>query len=417
MARSHFTLAALATTAVDGLQVVGSGPLSHGAVGNFDSALLRLADGDDATIRVPATDQAATEQAIEVIALGALTPGTRSLLPFRVPRVRGQAATRQGRAVVYDYLPGYSADAEQIPAGDGLASSIGSAIAAIHSLPGAFVGEAGLPVLSAIESRNEARNVIDRAISTRSVPTAVRERWREAVEDDDMWQFQPTVVNGSLSADSFILNDHEIGTVVGGVIGWGSLKVADPARDLSWLSGAGTAADSILAAYEQNCARHPDGALRRRALLHAELELARWLLHGKDIHNEDIVEDAITMLDGLVDTVLARRVKPLVEDESPALAVADVEALLTRTPHTPEPVDRSFDPSTFDTWDSNDADEHGVDVLTDSASSPEAPELSSRAGSDGEPSTDAEHVATEESDGHTAAASPQEQTSPSPDRD
>ncbi|MGO2663738.1 phosphotransferase, partial [Mycetocola reblochoni] len=351
MARSHFTLAALATTAVDGLEVVGSGPLGRGTAGNFDSALLRLADGDEVTIRVPATDQAATEQAIEVIALGALTPGTRSLLPFRVPTVRGQAATREGRAVVYDFLPGYGVDAEQIPAGDGVASSIGAAIAAIHSLPGGFVGESGLPVLTAIEARNEARNVIDRAISTRSVPTAVRERWREAVEDDELWQFQPTVVNGSLGADSFVLTDHEVGTIVGGVIGWGALKVSDPARDLSWLAGAGDAATSVLAAYEQNCQRHPDGALRRRALLHAELELARWLLHGTDVHDDAIVEDAVAMLDGLVDTVLARRVQPLVEADGPALAVADVEELLTRTPTTPSPVDRSYDASAFDDWE------------------------------------------------------------------
>ncbi|GGE85340.1 phosphotransferase [Mycetocola zhadangensis] len=324
----------MATSAVADLQLVGSGPFGHGQTGDFDSALLRTADDRELVIRVPANEQSASDQSVELIALQAMTAGIRSRLPFEVPNVKGQVSVRGTRAVVYDYLPGYNVEAANIPAGDGVASSIGAAIAAIHSLPGSFVAEVGLPSLTAADCRTEARNIIERSSATRLLPAAVKQRWTDAAADEALWQFQPTVINGSLNAESFVITDHEVGPIVTGVIGWGSLRVGDPARDLHWLSGAGDAADSVLAAYRLSAARHPDRLVSQRSMLHAELELARWLLHGVDTRDQQVIDDAVSLLDGLVDHVLGDLMHPLSPQTGPIMAVADVEEMLSRTPQT-----------------------------------------------------------------------------------
>jgi aminoglycoside phosphotransferase (APT) family kinase protein len=334
MARSHLTLAALATSAVPGLLVVGSGPLGLGATGDYDSALLRTASGDEVSVRVPTSQRAETEQARELIALSALTDGIRSRLPFSVPVVLGQTPAGDTRAVVSSYIAGFQVSADTLPAGDGVATSIGGSIAALHAVPGSFIGEVGLPVQSAEDSRAEASSVVDRAMATRLLPAAVGTRWSDAIGDDALWQFNPTVVNGTTSAESFIVADHEVGQIVVGMIGWSGLRLSDPAHDLHWLSGAGEAADSVFAAYSAASSRTPDSRIRVRSMLYAELELARWLLHGKDVHDQSIVDDAVTMLDGLVEHVLGDVMHPLSQQTGPVLSVGDVETLLERTPRT-----------------------------------------------------------------------------------
>ena len=100
-----------------------------------------------------------------------------------------------------------------------------------------------------------------------------------------MWQFAPTVINNALSADSFLASGNEIT----GVLGWHELRVGDPARDLSWLLGGGE--DVAIAAFDAYTAARPgDRQVRQRAMLYAELEIAKWLLHGTELHNQEIVD-------------------------------------------------------------------------------------------------------------------------------
>jgi hypothetical protein len=316
------------------LTIVGSGPLGLGASGDFDSALVRTDDEREVVVRVPTSQRAETEQARELLALAALTDGIRSRLPFTVPTVLGHTPTGDTRAVVSTFVPGVQVSAEDLPAGDGVATSIGGALAALHALPGSFVGDVGLPTQSAEESRREASSVVDRALATRLLPAAVGARWTDAIADDALWQFNPTVVNGTVSAESFVIAEHEVGQIVVGMIGWSGLRSSDPAHDLHWLSGAGDAADSVFAAYTAASSRTPDARIRVRAMLYAELELARWLLHGKDTHDQAIVDDAVSMLDGLVEHVLGDVMHPLSQHTGPVLSVDDVETLLSRTPRT-----------------------------------------------------------------------------------
>src|SRR5690606_8444730 len=157
--------------------------------------------------------------------------------------------------------------------------------------------DAGLPVHSAIESLRASVSVMDRAAATGLVPSALLGRWERALEDSNLWQFQPSVINGSLGAESFLTAD----SAVTGLLGWHELKVGDPARDLAWLlAGDADAADAAMDAYHRGRGTL-DRQVAQRAKLYAELDVARWLLHGTQTRSTEIVDDAVGMLSAVVD--------------------------------------------------------------------------------------------------------------------
>jgi aminoglycoside phosphotransferase (APT) family kinase protein len=320
----------LATNAVPELDVAHARNHSHAGDGLFDSALLVTRDERELIIRVPTSQAAETEQSADLVALRALTTGNRSRLPFDVPVFVGQAPFEGTRAVVYERLPGASYDADALTGHEGVSGSIGRAIAAIHGLPSAFIGDAGLVQQSAQDCRTSTIDLIDRAANTGKLPAALLRRWELATDDDALWQFAPTVIHGTLTAESFLISDD----AVCGVLGWSGLCVGDPARDLNWLLAArGSAAETAVATY--TAARQGnDPLITQRAMLYAELELARWLLHGVDTHDEAIVEDAVSMLDGLVDNVHSHTMNSLSPETGPILSVTDVESMLAETPRT-----------------------------------------------------------------------------------
>ncbi|MGI0520143.1 hypothetical protein ABY45_06225, partial [Microbacterium maritypicum] len=61
------------------------------------------------------------------------------------------------------------------------------------------------------------------------------------------------------------------------------------------------AAADVHAAYAGAIDRAPDAGLEVRARLLAELEFARWLVHGDSMHRPDIVDDAAALLDALAE--------------------------------------------------------------------------------------------------------------------
>lgn len=325
MARSHLTLAALATSAVPELDLVGATPFGAGRGSDFDAAILTGRDGRHWIIRVPNHDRAEAEQSADLVALRALSAGVRSRLPFAVSAFVGQVPVDGTRAIVYEFVYG-----SKVPLGGfdaTLAASVGRAIAAIHALPTSFIADAGLPVFNAGESQRACMSIMDRAAATGLVPAALTGRWERAVEDSKLWQFQPTVINGALGADSFLCSDGE----VTGVLGWHELRVGDPARDLQWLLGAHDD-DVSQAGFDAYEAVHGvgDRQLRHRAQFYAELEVAKWLLHGTETRSTEIVDDAVEMLTGIVDDVRNDVMNPLTPETAPVMAVDEVEAFLDR---------------------------------------------------------------------------------------
>lgn len=330
MARSHLTLAALATAAVPGLDAAGAQPIGSGSHGDFEAALVTGVDGRHWIIRIPTSERAEAEQSADLVALRALSAGIRGRLPFAVSSFAGQTPVSGTRAVVYEFVRGRKASLADIDPGGELAPSIGRAIAAIHSLPTSFIADAGLPVLSPAEIRRANITIMDRASSTGLVPGALLGRWESASEDSALWQFAPTVINGALSADSLLVDDsgHDGGEVVG-LLGWHGLRVDDPARDLFWTLGSARdgAADAVIDAY-QRARGSTDRQISRRARLYSELELAKWLLHGTQERSTEIVDDAVAMLHSLTDSVRDDLSATLSHNTMPVMAVDEVEAML-----------------------------------------------------------------------------------------
>jgi aminoglycoside phosphotransferase (APT) family kinase protein len=335
MARSHLTLAALATAAVPGLSVVAARPMNGPGSGDYDSAMISTSEGEDLVVRVPVSSSAESEDAAEVAALKALTVGVRDQLPFAAPDFRGRVRFGTTYATVSGFLPGTHITAEEVPFGD-LVTSIGSAIAGIHQLPTSFIRDAGLPMRTCDESRADARRLIDEATATGAVPTALRDRWRQAVGVDEAWRFLPTVVNGALDTRSLLIEESSVRSV----LGWSGLQVSDPAVDLRWAFGLRRdVADSLFAAYRAARPTPPDDYLMLRALLYSELQAAQWLMHGRAIKDASIVDDAMRMMDTLVDQVHRHAAAPLQPATGMILTAADVEAMLSEPTERPHAVD------------------------------------------------------------------------------
>lgn len=369
MARPPLTLAALATAAVPGLEVQAARLHTRRSHGAYDAVLLRTAEARHLLIRAPRSQASESEQSADLIALRALTPGIRSRLPFEIPVFVGQAPIDGTRAVVTEFVPGAVRSADELTEPERLAESVGLAIAAIHALPSGFIADAGLPRQSAEEARDAVLALIGRAADTGRLPAALLRRWEEATDDSALWRFKPTVVNGSLTADSILVD----GERVTGVIGWSALSQSDPARDLHWLlTSRGASAERALEAYVTAREGGADAHLPQRALLYGELELARWLLHGVEARDDAIIADAVALLDGLVSSVHDRSSEPLSPETGPILTVDDVERLLDGTPRGHVPREAGAGMLT-DTYDFSDLERHAAgerDAVPQDATAP-----------------------------------------------
>jgi aminoglycoside phosphotransferase (APT) family kinase protein len=329
MSRHRFTLAALATLAVPGLDVAVTRTFTGGGEGQHDAALLTDADGDHSVVRAPVDAQSAARLTAEIEVLAVLTPGVRARLPFAVPSTKGVLPSPQ--AVVTTYLSGVRLQPGAVGADSALAGSIGRAIGAIHELPTSVVAEAGLPVATAADCIKAVEELIGRADSTGDVPLELIDRWSAAAADATLWRFRPCVVHGGLAAESLLVTPKEDPDArVTGVLGWAGLQVGDPARDLAWVLGlpeAGAAA-TVLDTYTGIRGRDADPAIARRALLYAELEIARWLLHGVDKGDAVVADDAVQMLEALLTSLLEGTAGTLVGERLPTLTVTEVERML-----------------------------------------------------------------------------------------
>ncbi|WZO50666.1 hypothetical protein MRBLWH11_003571 [Microbacterium sp. LWH11-1.2] len=398
MGRSPFTLAAAVTAALPGAEVTGARPLSADGDGRFDSAVASLADGRELAIRVADDEEAARELAAEALALRALTDGARAMLPFQAPEYIGETSVGAGRALVTELLPGFQIDASLVPAGRGAAESMGAAIAAVHGMPTSVVRGAGLVTRSADETRDELSRLIDSAAATGRVPARLTVRWRDAVADDDLWRFESTVVLGGVQATSFVFTDHpERGPEVTGLVGWHGLSVGDPAVDLSWLSAAPDAAPDVHATYARAVDRAPDPGLEVRARLLAELEFARWLVHGDAMRRPDIVDDAAALLESLAEglrtddlSIIAARSEGVDSaldalDRVPATAATHVDTSMQTDAYNPNEL-----------WaaaaDTDDARDDDADADADADAEPTPPWAAREEASDPE-SADAAHRA------------------------
>jgi len=278
--RSPAFLAALASSAVPGLDPVSARAVMASPGAEFDVAFVIDAADRQWVVRVPRTPAAGArlESAAALLALVARR------LPFQVPLPTGFVVVPEGRAAVYPYLPGRPLSLADLPAGPGLAADVGRAIATVHNLDRRLYDEAGMPAYEADAYRARRLSELDRAAATGHVPTSLLSRWEQALDDVTLWRFAPTPVHGALGGRQLLaLFDSDADATSGqvsGVVAWEDARVADPADDLAELVDIASpaAVESVLEAYANARTEQPDPHLHRRALLAAELRLLGPLL-------------------------------------------------------------------------------------------------------------------------------------------
>lgn len=381
MSSIPLTLAALATSAVPGLEAKGVREHTLGGEGAFSSAVIVTPDAE-LIVRVPRSSAAEVQQSAEMLGLAALAGGARTALPFEIPETLGVTRAGETRAVVSTFLRGGRISAEDLADDALLLQPLAEALSAVHRLPTSLVQRAGLPVRSAEDVQRAASRIVDRAAETRLLPDTVHSRWMEALESPQLWDFDPTLIHGSFDAEQLLIEDDR----VIGMLGWNELSVGDPAVDLSWLLAAGTdVLDAVLARYLQLRGIGVGAELRARARFHHELEVARWLLHGVETHDDEVIQDAISMLDHLVDRLVG------MGDPVPVRNVAsaeEVERMLDETPETPD--DPRSETAEYDSLDEDRVFASDGDFGGDDAGAGDETDAGRSSGSDGEGANDAE---------------------------
>jgi aminoglycoside phosphotransferase (APT) family kinase protein len=288
-------LSALATSAVPGFQAVSTQTLSSA---EKDVALVHDVNQVPWLVELPTSASAEVAHAETLRAVRALSEGLRSRLSFRVPRLAGTTEVGQHTLSVCEYLPGQAPSAHKVT--PILAASIGTALAQIHSLPTSSVQDFDRPAESAIDSLRECAGIVDRAAATGLIPQALLRRWETACEDSSLWQFEPTVIHGLMQLGHLLVENENVVAVDQ----WRDFRVGDPARDLAWLTTPAASEFHMAVVTSYRSARTTaDRWVMQRARFYAELDVAKWLLHGMDSHNETITEDATAMLSALHDRV------------------------------------------------------------------------------------------------------------------
>ncbi len=308
MNRQPMHLAALAAAAVPGLSPTGV-VASPDDPADFSSAVVLAEKGERWRVRSPHTPEAAVRLETELQVLAGFTPAVRANLPFRAPSVAGAVRLDGLRTFVYQDMPGALHPLEDlVDAGEGAVADVSRVMAAIHTLPDQVVTLADLPVYTAEQVRTRRLNELDQAATTGRIPATLLRRWETALEERELWRFEPVPVHGDLHEENLLL---ERGRVVG-VTGWTDLHVGDPAVDFAWLAAVEDPdfADRVLEAYRarrvaSGAADDGDEHLMRRAALAAEFALAQWLVRGVDRHDDAMVAEAEEMLGELEDGIRA----------------------------------------------------------------------------------------------------------------
>ena len=281
MTRSPLVLAALASSAVPGLDPVSVEGVATRPDGLFEVAYVQ--DSQDRLWVVKAPRTPAAGAMLDDITTLCQLLGRR--LDVAVPMFRGHAPVPEGRAAVYLRVPGRPLDFAGLGPGP-LAAELGRILAHVHNLEHLLYEEAGRPAYDAEAHRRRRLSDLDRAASTGHVPTGLLTRWERMLEDVSLWRFAPATVHGSFTGDnvlaSFDDDEDDASGHVRGVLAWEQSRIGDPADDFAAIVAVAPpeTLDSVLEAYAQSRVERPDLNLVRRARLAAEMAPLSTLLHA-----------------------------------------------------------------------------------------------------------------------------------------
>ncbi len=309
--RSDLALAGIACAAVPGMKPVSVQEVSRGAsdeAPSHQSAVIEDSTGRTWVVRVPLTAVAGAELERNE----SLVTQLGKHLPFKVPAATGFASlgAERGRAAVYPYLDGSALNLHHLPPGQGLASAVGRAIAAVHNIGVEVFEEYAVPTFDAASHRQRCITELDRVAATGLVPTGLLARWEQAFDADRLWDFASTPTHGSLNGWAFLVAFTDDDAATGRVVAmthWDQACVTDPAQDFAILTDELTPAAlaSVVESYSLARSTRPDPHLMVRARLAAEMRLIKGLAPAVAQDVDDVVQvrvDELRKLDRLTAT-------------------------------------------------------------------------------------------------------------------
>ena len=294
-------LAALATAAVPGLNVVG---LRDAQYGDESVSITGIVDdkGNNWVVVAPHDDEggAGIESQLRVLAyLGRAYD--KGLLPFDVPRPAGIVRPDQGgRAMVHPALRGQQMDWSDMERTGLLPTSLARSLAAFHELHTSVIANAGMPAYTPKESRARHEAMIERAATSGYLSPVLQRRWEAALTEESLWRFSSTPVHGDLGPGNVLVKDG----AVTGMVGFAAAHVGDPAQDIAWILAQ--ASDDFLNDFRSaySVARTEDDLhVWTRAQLLSELAVVRWLVHGLNQQDESVIQDGREMLADLAESL------------------------------------------------------------------------------------------------------------------
>ena len=299
MASSPLILAALAKSILPSAKFKQVKLIPSEGRGPVNSALLTDSDGIQYVARESRNAKGNLELATETQAVRAVkSAGT---IPFNLPNLVAEGVGPNGNTIqVLEFVYGSNVDFDSIRVSSPLVASIGKALASIHSLKVDALRQSGLPDYSSTDIRQSRLAELDRAASTGRVPATLLQRWELALEDLDLFRFQPTVIHGNFVSANVL----ELGDEISGVLGWSNLEIGDPATDFI---GFATLADqdifdAVRFAYFEN-RDDVDSNLAQRATLYSELVIASYLVSCISANNEDEAQWAVSELETIAASV------------------------------------------------------------------------------------------------------------------
>jgi len=321
MGKSPLILAALAKDAASSLNFVSVRKYESLDSEDFDGALLTGDDGKHYVVRIAKNAMADANQEVELRSLKALAK--TNPLPFEVTGLVAASTTRDGEVVrILRYVYGQEFDLSETSATSPLVASTGEALAAIHSLPLAVVQDNLFPEYSTGDILKANAAELDRAMETGKIPSVLLNRWEEALGNENLFRFMPTVIHGLMHPSAVLAQDEK----VSGILDWKGLQIADPARDLAWISAKASEEVfyNLLIAYQQ-ARPSADSNLRQRAQLYNELEWASWLVSGVNSNNHTVIDEALSELEIIAATVEAGTALRLVPTSFAAANIGSVD--------------------------------------------------------------------------------------------
>ncbi|PTX21536.1 macrolide phosphotransferase [Pontibacter mucosus] len=149
-------------------------------------------------------------------------------------------------------------------------TSLGEAVAALHTLNTEAAAQAGLKVYQPEQARQKLETQMHRVKRELGVAQPLWEQWQSWIGDDSFWPTQSSLVHGDLQA-AHILTDKN--GKVNGFLDWTEAEVSDPAIDfVALLASFGEeTTKALLQAYEK-----AGGNVWPRMLEHIQQRLAAY---------------------------------------------------------------------------------------------------------------------------------------------